>query len=138
LVDTAIAEGRDIVTDIDWQGTQQVKTNLPDNLVTIFVLPPSIQALEARLHTRAQDSAEVVAARMAKAVEEMSHWPEYEYVIVNDDLALSVQQAEAIIAAERMRRERLPLQKSVIEQAATLRRDAQPELSKFVERLQAA
>jgi guanylate kinase len=105
-IDTAIGEGRDIVTDIDWQGTQQVKASLRDDLVTIFVLPPSAAALEARLRIRAQDSAEVVAARMAKSAEEMSHWPEYQYVIVNDDLEASVAQAQAILAAERLRLDR--------------------------------
>jgi guanylate kinase len=135
-VDEAIAEGRDIVTDIDWQGTQQVKANLRDDLVTIFVLPPSLKALEARLRTRAQDSNEVVAARMAKALEEMSHWPEYEYVLVNEDLAQAVEQAELIVAAERIRRGRLP-HSDATSFAARLRRDAQPKLSEFVERLRA-
>jgi guanylate kinase len=105
-IDAAIAEGRDIVTDIDWQGTQQVKASLRDDLVTIFVLPPSLEALEARLKTRAQDSAEIVAARMEKSAEEMSHWPEYGYVIVNDDLEASVAQAQAIVTAERLSRDR--------------------------------
>jgi guanylate kinase len=105
-IDAAIAVGRDIVTDIDWQGTQQVKASLRDDLVTIFVLPPSLEALEARLKTRAQDSAEIVAARMEKSAEEMSHWPEYGYVIVNDDLEASVAQAQAIVTAERLSRDR--------------------------------
>jgi guanylate kinase len=137
-IEAAIAEGRDIVTDIDWQGTQQVKASLPDHLVTIFVLPPNMQALEARLRTRAQDSAEVVASRMEKAIEELSHWPEYEYVIVNDDLALSVEQAEAIIAAERIRRGRIPVQGSTAAMAEALRREAQPDLPEFVNRLRTA
>jgi len=137
-IEAAIAQGRDIVTDIDWQGTQQVKASLPDHLVTIFVLPPNMQALEARLRTRAQDSAQVVASRMEKAIEEMSHWPEYEYVIINDDLALSVEQAEAIIAAERIRRGRVPAQGSVAAMAEVLRREAQPDLLEFVNRLRAA
>jgi guanylate kinase len=105
-IDAAIAEGRDIVTDIDWQGTQQVKASLRDDLVTVFVLPPSLEALEARLKTRAQDSANVVAARMEKSAEEMSHWPEYGYVIVNADLEASVAQAQAIVTAERLSRDR--------------------------------
>jgi guanylate kinase len=105
-IDAAIAAGRDIVTDIDWQGTQQVKASLRDDLVTIFVLPPSLETLEARLKTRAQDSAEIVAARMEKSAEEMSHWPEYGYVIVNDDLEASVAQAQAIVTAERLSRDR--------------------------------
>ena len=105
-IEAAIAQGRDIVTDIDWQGTQQLSANLAADLVTIFVLPPSREALEARLRARAQDTEAVVAARMAKSAEEMSHFPEYEYVIVNDDLDASVAQAEAIIAAERLKRTR--------------------------------
>jgi guanylate kinase len=105
-IETAIAEGRDIVTDIDWQGTQQLSANLSADLVTIFVLPPSKAVLESRLRTRAQDSDAVVAARMAKSSEEMSHWPEYGYVIVNDDLETSVAQARAIVVAERLSRER--------------------------------
>jgi guanylate kinase len=141
-IETAIGAGRDIVTDIDWQGTQQLSKSVPQHLVTIFVLPPSHAALEARLRTRAQDSADVVAARMAKAQEEMSHWVEYDYVIVNDDLQMSVGQAEAIVTDERARRGRaiqdqLATQKA-ISIAAPLRRTAQPELSNFVDRLRAA
>lgn len=105
-IEAAIAAGRDIVTDIDWQGTQQVSASLSADLVTIFILPPSIEALEARLRTRAQDSDAVVAQRMAKSSEEMSHWPEYGYVIVNDDLEKSVAEAQAIVTAERLRRDR--------------------------------
>ena len=105
-IDAALAAGRDIVTDIDWQGTQQVKANLRDDLVTIFILPPSLAALEARLRTRAQDSDSVVAARMAKSSEEMSHWPEYDYVIVNQEIEASVAQAQAIVTAERLKRTR--------------------------------
>jgi guanylate kinase len=105
-IEAALAAGRDVVTDIDWQGTQQVKASLRDDLVTIFILPPSTAALETRLRSRAQDSDEVVAQRMAKSAEEMSHWPEYDYVIVNDDLDASVGQAQAIVTAERLRRDR--------------------------------
>jgi guanylate kinase len=105
-IEAAIAEGRDIVTDIDWQGTQQVSASLSKDLVTIFILPPTAEALEARLRTRAQDSDAVVAQRMAKSSEEMSHWPEYGYVIVNDDLDASVAQAQAIVTAERLSRDR--------------------------------
>ena len=105
-VDAALAEGRDIVTDIDWQGTQQISGTAGSDIVTIFVLPPSKEALESRLRTRAQDSDAVVAQRMAKSAEEMSHWPEYAYVIVNDDLDKSVAEAQAIVTAERLKRER--------------------------------
>jgi len=101
-IEAALAAGCDVVTDIDWQGTQQLSQSaVKDDLVTIFVLPPSTGALEARLRTRAQDSDDVVAARLAKSAEEMSHWEEYRYIIVNADLEVSVAQAEAIVVAER-------------------------------------
>ena len=103
-VEEALAAGRDIVTDIDWQGTQQLTANLERDLVRVFILPPSLAALEARLQTRAQDSAETVAARMAKSAEEMSHWPEYDYVIVNRDIEASVTEVQAIVTAERLKR----------------------------------
>lgn len=107
-IEAAIEAGRDIVTDIDWQGTQQLSGSpLGPDIVTIFVLPPSHSALAARLRTRAQDTDEVVAQRMAKSSEEMSHYPEYEYVIVNDDLERSVAEAQAVVIAERLRRTRL-------------------------------
>ena len=98
-IEAALAAGRDVVTDIDWQGTQQLANNVPQDLVTVFVLPPSMAALESRLHRRAQDSADVVAARMAKSAEEMSHWPEYEYVIVNDELDACVDRLRSIVLA---------------------------------------
>jgi len=103
-IEAVLAAGNDIVTDIDWQGTQQVAERVPHDLVTIFVLPPSMAALEARLKQRAQDSAAVVADRMAKSAEEMSHWSEYEYVIVNRDVDESVAEVQAIVTAERLRR----------------------------------
>ena len=105
-VEDTIAAGRDIVTDIDWQGTQQVSETLRDDIVTVFILPPDMATLEARLKTRAQDSAAVVAARMAKSAEEMSHWSEYDYVVVNGDLAASVAEIAAIVTSERLRRTR--------------------------------
>jgi guanylate kinase len=103
-IERALASGRDIVTDIDWQGTQQVAESFPHDLVTVFVLPPSMAALAARLKTRAQDSAAVVAERMEKSAEEMSHWSEYEYVIVNREVDASVAEVQAIVTAERLRR----------------------------------
>ncbi len=103
----ALAAGRDIISDIDWQGTQQLGERVRDDLVSVFVLPPSLAVLEERLARRAQDSAAVVAERMAKSADEMSHWPEYDYVIVNRDLAESVRQVQSILIAERARRERL-------------------------------
>jgi guanylate kinase len=106
LIEAALAAGRDLVTDIDWQGTQQLGATLPHDLVTVFVLPPTMAALESRLRQRAQDSAETVAGRMAKSAEEMSHWSEYDYVIVNRELDDSVAAVEAIVTAERLRRTR--------------------------------
>jgi guanylate kinase len=106
-VDAALSAGRDIISDIDWQGTQQLAPTVRDDLVAVFVLPPSMAALEERLKTRAQDSDEVVRARMAKSSDEMSHWPEYDYVLINHDIAESVRQVQAILAAERVRRGRL-------------------------------
>jgi guanylate kinase len=105
-IDDAIAAGQDVVADVDWQGTQQLTENLRSDLVTVFILPPDMATLEARLKTRAQDSPAVVAARMAKSAEEMSHWSEYDYVVVNRDLAASVAEVEAIVTAERLRRTR--------------------------------
>jgi guanylate kinase len=140
-IEEAIAAGRDIVTDIDWQGTQQVSAHLSADLVTIFILPPSLSALEARLKTRAQDSDDVVAARMAKSREEMSHWNEYEYIIVNEDLQNSVVQAEAIVLAERAKRGRVEqesLAKKATVTAMSLRRTTQPKLAAFVDELQVA
>ena len=105
-VEAALASGRDVLFDIDWQGTQQLVENARDDLVAVFILPPSTAELERRLRERAQDSDEVVAERMAKAADEMSHWPEYDYIVVNHDIEESVGQVHAILIAERLRRER--------------------------------
>lgn len=105
-VESALGAGRDIVSDIDWQGTQQLAQRVRGDLVSVFILPPSMAALEERLRRRAQDSDEVVRQRMAKSADEMSHWPEYDYVIVNRDLEQSAQEALAILTAERLKRER--------------------------------
>jgi guanylate kinase len=102
----ALDAGSDIISDVDWQGTQQLKEKVGQDLVSVFILPPSLASLEERLRSRAQDSAEVVAQRMAKSAEELSHWPEYDYVVVNRDLVLSVRQIQSILTAERMRRVR--------------------------------
>lgn len=102
----AIEAGRDIVTDIDWQGTQQLKEQIREDLVSVFILPPSLKALESRLRSRAQDTAEVVHVRMAKSSGEMSHWCEYDYVLVNDDIDESVRRVRAILIAERARPQR--------------------------------
>ncbi|MCP4330060.1 MAG: guanylate kinase [Alphaproteobacteria bacterium] len=106
-VETAIESGRDVLFDIDWQGTQQLKERVREDLVSVFILPPSTGALEQRLTERAQDSREVVAARMAKAADEMSHYPEYDYIVVNRDITDSVARVRAILMAERHRRARL-------------------------------
>ena len=105
-VEAALAAGRDVLFDIDWQGTQQLRERMRDDLVTVFILPPTTKELERRLHRRAQDSEETVRARMAEASEEMSHWPEYDYIIVNRDIGESVPQARSILEAERLRRDR--------------------------------
>jgi guanylate kinase len=105
-VERALAGGRDVLFDIDWQGTQQLREKVKDDVVTIFVLPPSASDLEKRLRTRAQDADTVIASRMAKAADEMSHWAEYDYVILNEDVAQAFSDVRAILAAERLKRER--------------------------------
>lgn len=105
-VEAALAHGQDVLFDIDWQGTQQLAQKMPKDLVRIFVLPPSTTELARRLQTRGQDSTEVVASRMAKAAEEISHWAEYDYVIVNDDLEAALKKIRAILSAERLKRDR--------------------------------
>ncbi len=105
-VEAELAEGRDVLFDVDWQGAQQLEQDARDDLVGIFILPPSTAELERRLHGRAQDSDEVVASRMARAADEMSHWDAYDYIIVNDDVEDSVTKIQAILQAERLRRKR--------------------------------
>jgi guanylate kinase len=102
----ALQAGRDVLFDIDWQGTQQLGAAMEDDLVRIFILPPSAEELRERLIGRAQDSASTVAKRMAKAADEISHWPEYDYVIVNEDIEEAGAEIEAILTAERLRRRR--------------------------------
>ncbi len=106
LVERTLKSGVDMLFDIDWQGTQQLKARARQDLVSVFILPPSIKELEKRLFKRAQDTSEVVANRMSKSASEMSHYPEYDYVIINHDLDKSVQQVQSILCAERSRRER--------------------------------
>jgi len=113
-----LANGRDVLFDIDWQGTQQLKEKAREDLVSVFVLPPSHAELERRLRARAQDSEEVVLRRMEKAAGEISHWAEYDYVIVNDDINVALARIVAILGAERLKRAR------------------QVGLSQFVRRLQ--
>ncbi|HTT85473.1 MAG TPA: guanylate kinase [Rhizomicrobium sp.] len=105
-VTEVLARGRDVLFDIDWQGTQQLREKARDDLVSIFVLPPSHAELERRLKARAQDSDEIVANRMAKASDEISHWAEYDYVIVNDNLDRALANIAAIVEAERLKRTR--------------------------------
>jgi guanylate kinase len=105
-VEELLRDGRDVLFDVDWQGTQQLAENARNDLVSVFILPPSIKELERRLNDRAQDSSKVVAMRMAKATSEMSHWREYDYIIVNEDIDVSVSHIEAVLTAERLRRDR--------------------------------
>lgn len=105
-VEEALSQGRDVMFDVDWQGTQQLTENASEDLVRVFILPPSIEELERRLTARAQDSEQVVKKRMAAAGSELSHYPEYDYIVVNVDIDESVAQVEAILAAERLKLER--------------------------------
>ena len=102
----ALAKGQDVLFDIDWQGTQQLRQQAGDDLVSIFVLPPSHAELERRLRARAQDEEQVVKGRMARANNEISHWAEYDYVVINDDLNATLVKIQTILAAERMKRGR--------------------------------
>ena len=105
-VEKTLAQGRDVLFDIDWQGTQQLAEKARDDLVSIFILPPSWYELERRLFTRAQDDPSEINRRMAKAADEMSHWAEYDYVIVNRDLDQSVLAVQSILLSERLKRRR--------------------------------
>ena len=107
-VEATMSKGRDTLFDIDWQGGQQIKQAMRDDVVSIFILPPSIAELEARLRGRGQDSAEVIAGRMLKSRDEISHWAEYDYVLVNDDIDKTFDRLLTILQAERMRRDRQP------------------------------
>ncbi|WFU10032.1 guanylate kinase [Rhizobium sp. CB3090] len=105
-VETAMAEGRDMLFDIDWQGAQQLQEKMPADVVSIFVLPPTMTELQSRLHRRAEDSEEVIATRLANSRAEIAHWREYDYVIVNDDLNAAFDAVQSIVKAERLRRDR--------------------------------
>ena len=108
-VQASIDEGRDVLFDIDWQGGQQVReSSLGKYALSIFILPPSIAELERRLIQRAQDSNEVIERRMQKSRDEISHWPEYDYVLVNDDLDQTEARLQTILSAERLRRSQQP------------------------------
>ena len=118
-VEEALSDGSDIIFDIDWQGAQQLSQAAADDLVKIFVLPPDMRALELRLKSRAQDSDDVIAKRMSKSEAEISHWSEYDYVIVNEDIDVALKELKTIIASERMKRRRQqwlgPFVKSLVE-----------------------
>ena len=107
-VEDALSSGRDVLFDIDWQGTQQLREKARVDVVSVFILPPTAGDLERRLHTRAQDSDEVIAGRMSRASHELSHWAEYDYVVVNSDLNEAYAQVVTILKAERLKRERQP------------------------------
>ena len=119
-VEAALRDGKDVLFDIDWQGTQQLNQRVGSDLVRVFILPPSKDELLKRLKTRAQDSDEVVTKRMAKANSEISHWAEYDYVIINDDLEKAEAELFTILSAERMKRAR---QSGLSDFVATLTRD---------------
>lgn len=107
-VETALAQGRDVLFDIDWQGAQQLREAAADDMVGVFILPPSLKELEKRLRGRAQDSDETVRFRLAQVASDVTHWPEYDYVLINTDFEQSVVAVRAILAAERLRRKRQP------------------------------
>jgi guanylate kinase len=107
-VEEALTRGQDVLFDIDWQGTQQLRDKVSKDFVSVFLLPPNVPELERRLTTRAQDSDEVIQGRMAKAADEMSHWAEYDYVLLNRDVDETFAQLQAILTAERLKRERQP------------------------------
>ena len=105
-VEEALAKGRDVLFDIDWQGTQQLAQAMEDDLVRLFILPPDADSLRTRLIGRNQDAASVIAKRMAEAGREISHWPEYDYVVVNEDIEVAHKEVVAILTAERLKRRR--------------------------------
>ena len=107
LVERTLASGQDMIFDIDYQGTRQVRQKLPEDVVTVFILPPSFKELKARLERRAEDSPEIIVKRLTNARVEMERWVEYDYVIVNEDLGRSYDSLKAIQAAERLKRDRL-------------------------------
>lgn len=104
----ALAEGRDMLFDIDWQGAEQLREKMRADVVSIFILPPTMRELKGRLRRRAEDADEVIAARLANARAEIEHWRDYDYVVVNDDLDAAFAQVQAIVTAERLRRDRRP------------------------------
>jgi guanylate kinase len=105
-VEEALAAGRNVLFDIDWQGTQQLRGRAPKDVVSVFILPPSVQALEQRLHTRAQDSDDVIRGRMKKAGDEMSHFDAYDYIVINDNIGIAFESVKSILRAEQLKLER--------------------------------
>lgn len=105
-VERALASGRDVLFDIDWQGTQQLVAAMPEDVVTVFILPPSMRELQARLERRAEDDPKVIANRLANAATEMNHWTEYDYIVINDDLQRALGAVRSVLTAERARRAR--------------------------------
>jgi guanylate kinase len=105
-VEAALSAGQDVLFDIDWQGTQQLREKARADVVSVFILPPSAAVLEKRLHTRAQDSEEVIRGRMARATHEMSHWAEYDYIVINHDIDDAFAEVQSVLKAERLKRER--------------------------------
>ena len=105
-VEAALSSGQDVLFDIDWQGTQQLRDRSPKDVVSVFILPPSVSALEQRLHTRAQDSEEVIRGRMRKDGDEMSHFDAYDYIVVNDNIGIAFEAVKSILRAEQLKRER--------------------------------
>ncbi|WFU14044.1 guanylate kinase [Bradyrhizobium sp. CB3481] len=105
-VERALSSGQDVLFDIDWQGTQQLRDKSPNDVVSVFILPPSVSALEQRLHTRAQDSDEIIRGRMRKAGDEMSHFDAYDYIVVNDNIGIAFEAVKSILRAEQLKRDR--------------------------------
>jgi len=105
-VETAMAEGRDMLFDIDWQGAQQLQDKMSADVVSVFILPPTMTELQSRLHRRAEDSEEVIATRLANSRAEIEHWREYDYVLINEDLNTAFDSVQSIVKAERLRRDR--------------------------------
>lgn len=115
-VEMALEEGKDVLFDIDWQGAQQLRATAASDMVGVFILPPSLPELERRLRVRAQDPEETVRYRMAQVASDVTHWPEYDYVLVNKDFETSVAAVRTILEAERLRRERQPVLRPFVEQ----------------------
>jgi guanylate kinase len=138
-VEKYLRAGKDVLFDIDWQGTLQLYRAARSDVVSVFVLPPSVEELRARLARRAEDNQEIIQQRLRNAIEELDHWREYDYVLVNDDLDRSFKALKAILAAERRRRapKAAATGREVTELADKMRRDRQPHLAALVAKLQA-